>query len=219
MTDIKRVGDTGIHTVEGNIAGNRANRLTKQRDKQKADYEAAKNKIKEQNAAGVGRIDDKFSAATDSLEQEFRRRTVGLVTADDFRKAKAETEEVKIDKDKFSQQREHEAAEKRKKDRASKRKKMASSLSFTVDDDADNDVTENGEHSGESLIEIKKAKKDPNAVTDFLPDKDRDTFQQQERHRLQKEWLAEQTRIKNEVSFDLRQLCQACYDIESRISN
>ena len=132
MTDIKRVGDTGIHTVEGNIAGNRANRLTKQRDKQKADYEAAKNKIKEQNAAGVGRIDDKFSAATDSLEQEFRRRTVGLVTADDFRKAKAETEDVKIDKDKFSQQREQEAAEKRKKDRASKRKKMASSLSFTV---------------------------------------------------------------------------------------
>jgi hypothetical protein len=35
MTDIKRVGDAGIHTVEGNVAGLRAARLTKERDLQK----------------------------------------------------------------------------------------------------------------------------------------------------------------------------------------
>jgi protein FAM50 len=139
MADIKRHGDTGIHTVEGNLAGARAGRLTKQRDAQTAEYEAAKNKIKEQNASGVGRIDDKFSAATDSLEQEFRRRTVGLVTADAFRKAKADTEEIKTgsEEQKKLQEREHEAAEKRKKDRVLKRKKMASSLSFAVDDDGE----------------------------------------------------------------------------------
>ena len=75
--DIRRVGDSGINTVEGNVAGPRAARLTKEREKQGAEYEAAKNKIKNENAAGVGRIDDKFNAASDTTEQEFRRRTVG----------------------------------------------------------------------------------------------------------------------------------------------
>ena len=199
MTDIKRVGDTGIHTVEGNLAGSRASRLTKQRDIQKAEYETAKNKIKEQNAAGVGRIDDKFSAATDSLEQEFRRRTVGLVTADDFRKAKAETEDVKVDSENVVQRRELEAMERRKKERAMKRKKMASSLSFAVDDEADN--SENVEQSDAlAILTIKKAKKDPNAVTSFLPDKDRDQSQLKERERLQQEWLGQQAVVKNEVT-------------------
>lgn len=63
--------DTIVIVCQGNLAGARAGRLTKQREKQKLEYEAAKNKIKEQNAAGVGRIDDKFNAATDSLEQVF----------------------------------------------------------------------------------------------------------------------------------------------------
>ena len=31
-----------------------------------------KNKIKEDNAAGMGKIDDKFSSASDVLEQEYR---------------------------------------------------------------------------------------------------------------------------------------------------
>lgn len=199
MTDIKRVGDTGIHTVEGNLAGNRANRLTKARAKQTAEYEAAKNKIKEQNAAGVGRIDDKFNTATDSLEQEFRRRTVGLVTADDFRKAKAETEDVKIDNEKVSQQRENDAIEKRKKERASKRKKMASNLSFAVEDGEGDNEEEESEEISKAIAAVKKAKKDPNAVTSFLPDKDRDMSEQQERNRLQQEWLAQQAVIKNEV--------------------
>ena len=76
MTDIRRVGDSGVHTVEGAVAGPRAARLTKQRDKEAASYEAEKNKIKEQNSAAVGRIDDKFNAVTDVVENEFRRRTV-----------------------------------------------------------------------------------------------------------------------------------------------
>ena len=137
MTDIRRVGDSGIHTVEGNIAGSRAAFLTKKRDKEAAEYEAEKNKIKEQNAAGVGRIDDKFNAATDSLEQEFRRRTVGLVTAEDFRKARELVVDVVQDGEKKQREREEEASQQRKKDRALKRKKMASTLSFTVDDDED----------------------------------------------------------------------------------
>ncbi len=82
MTDIRRVGDSGIHTIEGNVAGARAAELTKQREKEQAEYESVKNKIKHQNSVSVGRIDDKFNAASDILEQEFKKRTVGLVTAE-----------------------------------------------------------------------------------------------------------------------------------------
>lgn len=197
MTDIKRVGDTGVFTVEGNLAGHRASKLTKKRDAQQAEYEAAKEKIKQQNASSFSRIDDKFSAASDSLEQEFRRRTVGLVTADDFRKAKEETVEVKTESEKMVMQRQAEAAERRKAERALKRKKLASSLSFAVDDDGDN---VDGAGVEEVPMEsIKKTKKDPTVVTSFLPDRDRDNTLLKERERLQEEWLAQQAVIKNEV--------------------
>jgi protein FAM50 len=63
MTDIRRVGDSGIHTVEGNVAGMRAAQFTRERDAQRAAYESVKNKIKEENATGVTRMDSKFSAA------------------------------------------------------------------------------------------------------------------------------------------------------------
>lgn len=45
MADIRRIGDAGVHTVEGNVAGNRAVQLNKQRDLQKAEYEAVKSKV------------------------------------------------------------------------------------------------------------------------------------------------------------------------------
>ena len=54
MTDIKRVGDSGIHTVEGNLAGARAAGLTKKREAQKAEYEQVKNKIKLENKVTIG---------------------------------------------------------------------------------------------------------------------------------------------------------------------
>jgi hypothetical protein len=95
MADIRRVGDAGVHTVEGNVAGNRAVKLTKQRDAQKAQYEAVKSKIKENNAAVIGKVDDKFSSASDVEEQGFRRKTVGLVTTTDFRKSRKEAKESK----------------------------------------------------------------------------------------------------------------------------
>lgn len=53
MTDIRRVGDAGVHTVEGTVAGSRAARMTKQREQERMEYEAVKNKIKQDNAAKV----------------------------------------------------------------------------------------------------------------------------------------------------------------------
>ncbi len=63
MTDIRRVGDSGIHTIEGIVAGERAAKYAKEREIEQQKYEAIKNQIKENNSTKLGRIDDKFNAA------------------------------------------------------------------------------------------------------------------------------------------------------------
>lgn len=138
MTDVKRVGSSGIHTVEGNVAGPRAAKLTKARDEEQAKYEAAKSQIKEQNTAVIGRIDDKFNSASDVADQEFRKRTVGLVTADEFRQARLTANAANAVTQKTEMEREQERIQselEKKKVRAEKRKKMASALSFDVEDE------------------------------------------------------------------------------------
>lgn len=62
MTDIRRFGDSGIHTVEGVVAGEKAAQYAKEREIEQQKYENIKNKIKENNSMKVGRIDEKFSS-------------------------------------------------------------------------------------------------------------------------------------------------------------
>ena len=51
-TGLTRTG-TGIHTVEGNIAGARAARLTKQRENDMAEYEKKKAKMQVRSGGAV----------------------------------------------------------------------------------------------------------------------------------------------------------------------
>lgn len=193
MTDIKRIGDSGIHTVEGNVAGSRAARLTKQRDAQQAQYEAVKNKIKEQNSAIVGRIDDKFNTGNDMLEQEFKRRTIGLVSSEDFRQARLLINDTaKEENDRKAQEEERLRQEQRKKDREALRKKKAAALSFDDDD---------GECGVDDVLVLPKKRKmkDPTVETAFLPDRERDQAMDAEKERLKQEWIATQEEVKKEV--------------------
>jgi protein FAM50 len=199
MTDIRRVGDSGIHTVEGTVAGNRAAVLTKKREQQQQEYEEVKRKIKEDNAAGIGKIDQKFSSATDVLEQEFRRKTVGLVSADDFRKAREEATENTAELAKKQQEKLKQIEDKKLEVRELKRKKVASTLSFQCDDDEAGDA-DDGE------VFTKKRLKDPTVDTSYLPDRERDRELKEKREKLQQEWVEQQTKIKNEVIFHTKML-------------
>jgi len=218
MTDIRRIGEAGVHTVEGNVAGSRAAMLTKQREQQSQEYELLKNKIKAVNSASISRIDDKFSSASDVQEQEFRRRTVGLVTADEFRKAKEEGNLLKEKEHQELIQRAEDAKQQKEsdksKERETKRRKIASTLSFNTDDN-DNEEEEivipkrkstfsaanNNKPSSEVEISSssKKSLKNPFVDTSFLPDPEREKELQSKREALQKEWLAQQEIIKQEV--------------------
>lgn len=55
-------GDTGIHTVEGNLAGARAAKLTQKREKDQQAFEAKKRKIQEESERSVGDFGQKFTS-------------------------------------------------------------------------------------------------------------------------------------------------------------
>lgn len=200
MTDIRRVGDSGVHTVEGAVSGNRAVQLTKQRAQQQQQYESIKNKIKVENASTLQNINNKFSTASDTLEQEFRQRTVGLVSADDFRKARQVMEDNKLTEMNQLQETEKKLQTERLKSRELKRKHIASSLSFQLDDDGNgDDIGSDGPSSAKPLLSLSLKLKDPSVDTSFLPDKVRDKELSDRKEMLSREWLERQEAIKQEV--------------------
>ncbi|KAG7381760.1 Protein fam50a [Phytophthora pseudosyringae] len=168
MTGIERYGSSGAHTVEGNVAGPRAAKLTKKRDEQKKEYEAKRQDIEQTNRRGT-RIDANFQSHQDDDESEFKARWLGNWQ---------------------SEQQQKEPKVKKKKRKA---KKMGP-LSFDMDGDEDGaDEVEIAKPK-----RVKKSIKNPNVETDFLPDKEREKEEARERQQLRAQWEEEQERIKNE---------------------
>lgn len=194
-SDIRRVGETGVHTIEGNLAGSRAAQLTKQREKQQAEYEAKKSQIKQLHSTDLSRINDKFSAASNAMEQDFQRKTVGLVSAEEFRKAREaqqeEERQAQVSNMKFQEEKRSNEAKFRQDDRDKKRKLMLSTLSFGEDEDVEAEE-----------VPMKKVMKDPTVDTSFLPDIERDQEISRKKEELKKEWLLQQDRIKAEVRLE-----------------
>lgn len=219
--------DTGIHTVEGNVAGSRAATLSKKRQAEQANFEARKQKIRDDAERGQLGIDAKFNVNVDVSveEQQFRSRTVGLVSAEEFRKASAEvnkgsarngvegeedddgrgiedgrpllTEEEQL---KLEKQRKKE----KKKALKEKKKRMAT-LSFAGDEgdeeEESHDISD-AKQNHESSISNNKEKaimKNPEVDTSFLPDQDREMRARAERDRLRKEWITRQQQMKSEL--------------------
>lgn len=73
MADLSRYGSSGVHTVEGSVAGRRAARLTKQREQQQQEFEQRKQEIQRTNERGA-RIDQNFESHRDDDEAEFKVR-------------------------------------------------------------------------------------------------------------------------------------------------
>ena len=76
--------DTGINTIEGNVAGSRAAGLTKKRLLEQAEFEERKTKIKADSERGKLNIDDKFdnntgSASIEAPEVDVEARCKGVV--------------------------------------------------------------------------------------------------------------------------------------------
>lgn len=211
--------DTGINTVEGNVAGSRAAILSKKRAAEQAEFEARKHKIQKDSERGKLGIDAKFDTNTNVSAEEriFRERTVGLVTAEEFRKASAEAEKARAgrgaaeldddgaasgtvmsEEERLKLEKERKKA--KKKALKEKKKRMAA-LSF-----ADDGEIQEEEDAHEKSVDEKSAKssskammKNPSVDTSFLPDQEREQRAKSEKERLRKEWLERQKSIKEEL--------------------
>ena len=154
---------TGIHTVEGNVAGSRAATLTKKRLAAQNEFVSKKQKIKEDSNRQRQSIDHKFdvNSGLSLADKIFREKTVGLVSAKDFKAAQEESaliakkkkEGLLFDDDengegglsKLSEEEKIKLEKKRKKEMKKikkKKKKMLNTLSFANAEDADGIVDE-----------------------------------------------------------------------------
>ena len=70
-TDIKR-DDTGIYTSEGNVAGDKAAKLSAARDKQRKEYEEKRKEIEETSKRRMRQMDSMFAPQTTQYEDEFK---------------------------------------------------------------------------------------------------------------------------------------------------
>ncbi|KAL7509842.1 hypothetical protein ACHAXN_008139 [Cyclotella atomus] len=208
--------DTGINTIEGNVAGSRAATLSKKRAAEQAEFEARKSKIQKDSERGKLGIDAKFDTNTNVSAEEriFREKTVGLVTAEEFRRASAEAEKARANKstgefgddeggdgeaavvltEEERTKLEKERKKAKKKAMKEKKKRMAA-LSFADDGEIqeEDNVQEQEEKSDKSMM------KNPTVDTSFLPDQEREQRAKAEKERLRKEWLEKQKSIKEEL--------------------
>ena len=157
-------------------------------------------------------MDGKFSGGSGggTAEEVFRSKTVGLVSAEEFRLASLERAEgnkrklgdadgAKVKEEVTEEERiklEKRQVKERKKAKK-KRKKLLSTLSFANAEDADG-IVEN-EEAEPTTKSQNESKKNPHVDTSFLPDKEREQHMAQERQRLKEEWTQRQTQIQHEA--------------------
>ena len=191
--------------MEGNVSGARAMQLEKQRQAQQEEFEAEIKRRQTSTCRSTLDINSKFQTArigSSRQENDFRVKTVGLVSALTFSHA-AQTLEQNHEKirdnesenDKRTVLKESQSVEQRTK-RARKenrnkieKRKISSRLSFTELEDPEEDW------QGASTC---PSKKDPTIDTSFLPDKKRKKEQEERKKQLEKEWKETQERIRKE---------------------
>lgn len=117
---------------------------------------------------------------------------MGLVTADDFRKAREYVDEAKVQSDRQAEEQRLADQEALKRARDNKRKAARAVLSFAGDGEEEEDTEE-------LFISRKKQTKNPAVDTSFLPDRDRDSALQARKKLLADEWLREQEVIKQDM--------------------
>jgi protein FAM50 len=210
--------DAGIHTVEGNVAGSRAASLVRKRQAEQDAYEERKRKIIHENQKSSSGIMDKFSVEGVSAkkEQEFRQKTFGLVTAEEFAKAQKESttkdndddpnninnNNAKSEEDKAKEQALLEKQKKKERKKArKKKKKMLSTLSFADADDAEGMFESTHDDDNDNKLDEveQEVKKNPLVDTSFLPDRKREEALATKRLELQQEWKEAQGRIRKEL--------------------
>lgn len=183
----------------------RAMQLMKKREKELQDLEIRKKKIEED--LRINNIENKFATHYDAVEQQLKSSTIGLVTLDEM---KAKQENIVKEREKKLAQKQAEKERERlrlieaKEAEKNRQKKQIQALSFTLEEEADDDDSGDSENSFKRTAEeisaknLKKIKKDPMADTSFLPDREREEEENRLREELRQQWVEQQQKLKEE---------------------
>eukprot|EP00088_Acartia_fossae_P025224 TRINITY_DN26041_c0_g1_i1.p1 TRINITY_DN26041_c0_g1~~TRINITY_DN26041_c0_g1_i1.p1 ORF type:complete len:388 (+),score=83.58 TRINITY_DN26041_c0_g1_i1:40-1203(+) len=177
--------------------GLRAARLGKARQTEIEEAEFQKKKLA--NSLKVDKMETKFAAHFDSVENEIKASTVGLVTIDQMKQTQErallerEKQLVKKEKEKLKEEKDKKREKEKRKE---KERQKVKTLSFNMNDDEDED----GEEEEEEITPPKKKRfgMNPNVNTSFLPDRERDEEENQLREKLRLQWEEKQKLVKEE---------------------
>jgi protein FAM50 len=214
--------ESGIHTVEGNVAGSKAAFLSQKRERQQEEFEERKRQITMEAtvASRNSAIASKFASATQ--EEVTNAKTIGLVTAQDFAAAVGVQQSDELNDRQQQQQlqanaelerKKQQLEEKKRKKKLKAKKKMMATLSFAHEDEdlfqgdddggdekqqPSSDNNNNNNSNDEGFKTVHSTKKDPTVDTSFLPDRARDEAIEAEKRRLELEWKKRQESMKEE---------------------
>jgi len=174
--------------------GLRAVRLGKAREREIEETEFRKKKLAD--SLKVDKMENKFSTHFDSVENEIKASTVGLVTIDQMKQTQErailerEKQLVKKEKDKLKEQNDKKKEKEKKK---AKEKQKLKTLSFNVDEE-----DEDEEEEADSPPKKRRFGMDPSVDTKGLPDRDRDDEENRMREELRQQWEHKQKLIKDD---------------------
>eukprot|EP00939_MAST-03C_sp_MAST-3C-sp1_P004800 g4800.t1 len=217
MSDIQRER-SGVYTSEGQVGGARAARLAIARQKEVEKYNGERKKIKEKHArVDVSTMDSKFQAKRTKEEETFKAQTVGMVTLDEYIKAKNGMNTAQLgseDAGKLNdeERRKKKMMKKKKKKKRKEKRKAAAMLSFDMEGERDDEEGEKVKSSSNirrddvntsTKKRIRASSsfrfgKDPAVTTNFLPDVHREKEHATMRRKYVEEWTEMQKRIKKE---------------------
>ena len=145
---------------------------------------------------GGSRLVGFAASATEYAEHVFKQDTVGLQTKEQFTEKRANVErELEAQKAQKARASEEASALALSRKRAAAKVVATARLSFV-----DAEEEEEEEEDGAAAAAAKRARlKNPAVETDFLPDRDREREERDERERLRSGWLEEQLRQKEET--------------------
>ncbi|RSH86534.1 uncharacterized protein EHS24_004801 [Apiotrichum porosum] len=169
-----------------------------QREREAEEFQRKKEEILKDSQRD--RTATRFTTVAESVDEQLKLSTIGLVTLEDFRNTKEGIEE---EQRKIAAKTAADKAASVKRPKKAKRKEKAK-LSFADDEEEDilsavsSPGGKRGRDSDDDPAPKKKLTKNPNVDTSFLPDREREAIERAEREELRKQWLEKQERIKNE---------------------
>mmetsp|Transcript_66287 Transcript_66287/g.191340 ORF Transcript_66287/g.191340 Transcript_66287/m.191340 type:complete len:364 (-) Transcript_66287:120-1211(-) len=184
-----------VRQIIASSEGGRALKLLRKREETKVRVEAERDNIEnETRKRKFSSIDQKFGGSSaDHLEEEFKRQTVGLVSAEEFAARRKAIDEM------------IQETQRKGNERQLRMKRKVNSKRLSFDDDVGEEDSDGGDGSasgsedeGSRRQRRRTFGKDPNVNTSFLFDADREAELQRRRKALIEEYTREQEAAKNE---------------------